>query len=110
MLFLGLIINARRVAVAWLLQKRTYLRDEILTTLKYRRGQASPIVYSSILGKLRSASRVVPSWGVYITWLVDPTYAESRYSCSVDIQQIIVRQPSDTRHDLQNPLPTPSMS
>ena len=67
MLFLGFLVDARSMTVTWPLQKRTELRDEILATLKDRRGQASPIAYASTLGKLRPPSRIA-SRGVYITW------------------------------------------
>ena len=117
MLFLGFLIDAHKMTVTWPLQKRTELRDEILATLKHNRGgQASPIVYASILGKLRSASRISP-WGVYITWSIQRSLTQAIHSAKTSNKTFWkrgkVRPASDTCRDLHlvaNTLDAPEFS
>ena len=67
--FFGFLIATSSMTATWPFQKCTELRHEILATMKHRRGQASPIAYTSILGKLWSASRIALR-GVYFTWSI----------------------------------------
>lgn len=104
MLFLGFLIDARSITVTRPFQKHTELRDEILATLKNRRGQASPIAYASILGKLRSASRIAPR-GVYITWSIQRSLTQAIHAAKTSNKAFWkwgkVRPTSDTRRELQ---------
>lgn len=61
--YFGFIINS----VTWPLFKRLALRSEILIILSRERGAATPKEFASVLGKLRSASRIA-LWGHYIKW------------------------------------------
>ena len=69
--YLGLIIDSRALTVTWPLTKRLQLRSEIQELLARGKGRsaAKPKELASVLGKLRSASRLAP-WGHYISWSI----------------------------------------
>jgi hypothetical protein len=67
MLYLGFIINSRDMTVSWPLYKREELFQELTTTLLLpsSRRHLTPKQTASILGKLRSAIKILP-WGVFL--------------------------------------------
>ena len=68
MMYLGFLIDSRRLLVTWPKPKRDELVVLILAVIANPR-QVLPKVVASILGKLRSASRLAP-WGVYMTFSI----------------------------------------
>jgi hypothetical protein len=67
MLYLGFLIDSRKMTVTWPLHKRLELRDMMLSVLQTKHHESTPRIIASIIGKIRSAARIAP-WGNYMSF------------------------------------------